>query len=186
MIDKKIFFDNFPYRPISEQAVKTVENIIDFFMEDEGFTYLTELAYILATAYHETAHTFDPGIEEYGKGKGRSYGIPDETTGKIYYGRGLCQLTWKRNYQKFSELLDQPLVTHPELALDPVNSVKIMMIGMKDGLFTGNRLRMYLNANRTDFENARRVVNGTDKSKLIATYARNFFKALETAKIPEV
>ena len=185
MITKKVFFDNFPYRPISEQAAKTIENIIDLFMEDPGFTYLTELAYILATAYHETAHTFNPGIEEFGKGKGRSYGIADEVTGKIYYGRGLCQLTWKRNYQKFSELLDKPLVTHPELALEPVTSVMIMMTGMRDGLFTGNRLRMYLNTNRTDFENARRVVNGTDKSKMIATYAKNFLKALETAKSPE-
>ena len=34
---------------------------------------LRNLAYMLATVYHETARTMQP-IEEFGKGKGRDYG----------------------------------------------------------------------------------------------------------------
>lgn len=183
MIDKKIFFDNFPYRPIDQRGTDTVNKIIDYFMESPDFAYLTELAYILATAYHETAHTFDPGISEYGKGSGRKYGQTDPETGKRYYGRGLCQITWKSNYHKFSELLGKDLVNDPELALEPDTSVKIMMTGMAQGLFTGHKLRRHLNQNITDFENSRRVINGLDKAKMIATYANNFLKALELSKI---
>lgn len=185
MINKDLFVEKFPYTPLNDTAKETIRTIVDVFMEDDGFEYLAELAYILATAYHETAHTFNPGIREIGRGKGRMYGRADGQTGETYYGRGLCQLTWKANYQKFSEILHADLVGNPDLALEKENSVKIMMTGMKLGLFTGNRLRMYINGNSQDYERARRVVNGMDKARLIATYARNIFKVLEECKIPE-
>ena len=53
----------------------------------------TSLAYALATTFHETARTMQP-IEEYGRGKGKSYG----PTG--FWGRGFVQLTWDTNYAK--------------------------------------------------------------------------------------
>lgn len=185
MINKELFIEKFPYGPLNDTARDTIRTITDVFMEDEGFQYLAELAYILATAYHESAHTFNPGIREIGRGKGRMYGTADGQTGQTYYGRGLVQITWKANYKKFSELLGADFVGNPDLVLEKENSVKIMMMGMKLGLFTGNKLRMYINGNGTDFERARRVVNGMDKSKLIATYARNILKVLEECKIQE-
>ena len=52
------------------------------------------VAYMLATAWHETAATMQP-IAEYGKGKGRPYGKRIDVHGgrysdslPIYYGRG--------------------------------------------------------------------------------------------------
>ena len=39
-------------------------------------------------------------IEEYGKGKGRPYGIKDRETGETYFGRGYVQLTWRENYAR--------------------------------------------------------------------------------------
>jgi hypothetical protein len=68
------------------------------------------LAYILATAYHETAHTFEP-VREIGRGKLRAYGRKRKQSGEpytidhIYYGRGHVQLTWYENYDKFGKLL---------------------------------------------------------------------------------
>ena len=43
------------------------------------------VAYMLATAWHETAHTMKP-IEEYGKGKGRKYGSNIDINGTRYTG----------------------------------------------------------------------------------------------------
>ena len=60
-------------------------------------TDLRWLAYTLATSFWETAHTMWP-IEEWGKGQGQPYGMPDPATAQVYYGRGFVQLTWKANY----------------------------------------------------------------------------------------
>ena len=74
-----------------------------------GLTDSRYLAYMLATAFHETAFTMQP-IEEYGKGRKRSYGMPDKITGKTYFGRGFVQLTWKRNYESMGNILNVDLV----------------------------------------------------------------------------
>jgi len=134
-------------------------------------------AYMMATAYHETAHSFQP-IEEIGKGRGRPYGMPDPITGQIYYGRGLVQLTWKRNYQKFGDLLGLDLVSHPALALQPGTAYKIMSFGMTGGLFTGKKLADYINDEDSDYVDARRIINGLDRARLIAGYAAKFEKML--------
>ena len=185
MIDKQLFIERFPLGSLSESATDTVIRIIDYFYEDDGFEVLAELAYILATAYHESAHTFNPGIREIGHGGGKVYGRTDPNTGQRYYGRGLCQLTWKANYQKFSEILGVDLVAGPDLALEKENSVKILMIGMRAGHFTGKKLRMFINAEQTDFLGARKVVNGTDKALLISKHAITLYDYLMQAKIPE-
>src|SRR5262245_4181357 len=83
---------------------------------------LRYLAYMLATTFHETAKTMLP-IEEYGKGSGHDYGVPDPETGQAYYGRGFVQLTWKDNYCRATQELDlhdtKDLEWHAECALDP-------------------------------------------------------------------
>ncbi len=137
------------------------------------------LAYMLATAYHETAHTFQP-IEEFGKGKGKKYGAP--VNGHVYYGRGLVQLTWDYNYKTMGELLNIDLLNHPELALDAKNAVQIMFEGMERGTFTGKKLSTYLNNTKTDYVNARRIINGTDRASLIAGYADAFHEAILAAQ----
>jgi len=135
------------------------------------------LAYMLATTFHETATTM-LAIEEYGKGKGRAYGTPDAVTGKIYYGRGYVQLTWKTNYEKFAKLLKVDLVNSPELALNAEIATKILFIGMTKGLFTGKKLGDYFDGAKEDWANARRIINGTDKAQLIAGYGKSFYGAI--------
>ncbi len=141
-------------------------------------------AYILATAYHETAKTMQP-IEEYGKGKGYDYGRmvkrnrtaytkPDQ----LYYGRGLVQLTWYENYEYMGRIIGMDLLNHPELALQMAISCKIIVTGMTRGMFTGVKLETYFNENREDWEQARKIVNGMDCAEKIAGYAKIFWKAL--------
>lgn len=143
------------------------------------------LAYVLATAYHETAHTMQP-IEEYGKGRGRKYGVPAGPYGKVYYGRGYVQLTWLENYQKAGDKLAVNLVKYPEQALKPDIAAEILFTGMEEGWFAGDKagrhtLDRYINVLATDYVGARRIVNGTDKASLIAGYARDFEAALKAA-----
>ena len=141
------------------------------------------LAYILATAYHETAHTFDP-VREIGKGRLRPYGRKRKQTGEpytnehLYYGRGHVQLTWYENYEKFGKLLGIDLLNNPDLALDMNTSIRIMFKGMTRGLFTGVNLSRYFNDEREDWISARKIINGTDKAEMIANYGKEFLSLI--------
>jgi len=124
-------------------------------------------AYILATAYHETAHTMKP-VREYG---GETY-----LKKKKYYpyvGMGYVQLTWLYNYEKATKKLGVDFVSRPSLLLLPEHAVRILVLGMTEGWFTGKKLSDY-----TDYKSMRRIVNGTDKADLIASYAVEYEKQL--------
>lgn len=161
----------------TQQQVDGISSILDTWENDYKTLSLPDVAYCLATVYHETAKTMTP-IEEYGKGKGKKYGKVDSTTGKAYYGRGYVQLTWLRNYALAGIKLGIDLVKHPELALDLEIASKIMFQGMRDGWFTGKKLSNYCHKNPPDFLNARRIINGLDRAGLIASYARRFLDGL--------
>lgn len=131
-----------------------------------------QLAYVLATAYHETAHTMRPV---------REYGTEAYLKSKKYYpyvGMGYVQLTWDYNYKKASYKLDVDFLKNPKLLLEPKYAAPILVIGMKEGWFTGKKLSDYITLSKSDFKNARRIVNGTDKADLIAGYAVEYDKLL--------
>ena len=173
------------YKTLPQRAQSDLQVLLAFIAADPAFTspdapttyapfrsahHLRQVAYMLATAKHETANTFAP-IEEYGKGKGLPYGKPDRKTGLVYFGRGYVQLTWVKNYQTMGTVLGLPLYTQPDLALRYDVAYKIMSYGMTHGTFTGVGLIRYINEGKTDYQNARKIINGTDKADLIAGYA---------------
>ena len=173
------------YKTLPQRAQSDLQVLLAFIAADPAFTspaapttyapfksahHLRQAAYMLATAKHETANTFAP-IEEYGKGKGLPYGQPDPVTGLVYFGRGYVQLTWARNYKSMGKALNLPLFLHPDLALRYDVAYKIMSYGMTHGTFTGVALRRYINEDKTYYQNARKIINGTDKADLIAGYA---------------
>lgn len=87
-------------------------------------------------------------------------GPPSSGDGYRYRGRGIgAQFTGKVNYIKFSELLGVDLVNSPELAMDLKIGAKILVLGSLKGLFTGVSLNNYINNKKTDYINARRVIN---------------------------
>lgn len=133
------------------------------------------LAYILATTFHETAHTMQP-IAEYGYGRGRSYGKPDPVTGQTYYGRGYVQLTWADNYRRFGDRLDIDLLNEPDRAMEPEIATRIIFEGMIYGMFTGRKLRRYFKED-SDWYNARTIINRLDRAEKIGRYARAFWHA---------
>ncbi|HCA4015457.1 TPA: hypothetical protein MPW60_002144 [Listeria monocytogenes] len=182
---------------LSQDAVDNINLIVET-CEKYGLTY-PQTAYLLATTYHETAHTFKP-IEEYGKGKGRKYGtwytnskgVKYGIAGSggstylysdyphLYYGRGFAQLTHWVNYKFAGEQLGIDLINNPDLALQPKYAAEILVKGSKNGWFTGKKLSDYINDKKKDYINARRVINSLDKAQLIADYAVVFEKALRS------
>ncbi len=132
-----------------------------------------QLAYILASAYWESARTMMPV---------REYGSESYLRSKRYYpyvGMGLVQLTWRANYEKASRKLGVDFVASPKLLLESDHSVRILVDGMIDGWFTGKKLADYITLQKSDFRNARRIVNGMDKASEIAKIARDYDAALK-------
>lgn len=147
------------------------------------------LAYCMATVFHETAQKMQP-IEEYGKGKGKPYGVPTGPYNQVYYGRGHVQLTWDTNYKKGQDQLkanyglDVPIYQYPQKMLEDEPSALVLYDGMTLGWFTGVGLPKYFNSTTEDAYNARRVVNGTDQASAIQGYYNKFKAAIVTAPGP--
>jgi hypothetical protein len=119
----------------------------------------------------------------------REYGGEKYLRSKRYYpyvGMGFVQLTWKANYEKASRRLGVDFVSDPKLLLKPEYSAKILVIGSKEGWFTGKKLSDYITLNKSDFINARRIINGTDKASLIAGYASEYDRLLKAEKYGDV
>ncbi|WP_147443315.1 peptidoglycan-binding protein [Corallococcus sp. AB011P] len=153
----------------------------------QGVKLPTQIAYVLATVEHETGDTFKP-IEE------ASYMTKKEADAYLrgkkyhpYHGRGYVQLTWKSNYQKYSDILGLDLVRHPELLLQPDVSLFILVHGMKTGAFTSKKLSDYLTASHANlhdaFRRARAIINGTDRASAIADLAMAWMKSNELKRV---
>lgn len=99
-----------------------------------------------------------------------------------WYGRGHIQLTWEFNYQRQKERTGIDFIADPDKVMEWDNSVDIMFHGMMNGTFTGRALPEFVNENRTDHANARRVVNGTQAMHKIAAYARAFERGLQSVE----
>lgn len=185
MIDTGKFIANFP-KALSPKGIRQPQIIgfnqfINYWNFHPNCTDIRLLAYVIATAWHEVATTMQP-IEEWGKGNGRAYGKPDQKTGKTYYGRGFCQLTWKENYKKFSKITGVDLVTHPEMALDMAVAVAVIFEGSIHGMFTGKKLSDYFNDKKNDPIGARWVINSQDQAIKIAGYYALFLDLIKNSK----
>lgn len=141
-------------------------------------TLANQIAYVLATAYHECHNPAKPDLRMTPM---KEFGGERYLRSKPYwpyFGRGFVQLTWRQNYAKQSQRLGIDLVKNPDLVLGVETAADIAVHGMKFGTFTGKKLSDYITANKTDFPNARRIINGTDKMALIASYAHKFAQCL--------
>lgn len=151
-----------------------------------------QAAYVLATAHHETGGALAP-IEERGDAAyfkrlydiegerpavARRLGNSEPGDGVRFRGRGFVQITGRDNYRRFSARLGIDLVTRPEMTLREDVAVRILVEGMRDGVFTGHALGDFVTEKTVDFVGARRVVNGRDKAEEVAGYARLYLAAL--------
>lgn len=137
-----------------------------------------QLAYVLATAYWETARTMKPVRE--------AYWLSEQWRKKNlryypWYGRGFVQLTWDYNYVKASKKLGIDFTKNPDKVMEPKASAEILVLGSKEGWFTGKKLSDYITLRKSDYWNARRIINGTDKASTIADLAKEYEKDLISA-----
>lgn len=137
-----------------------------------------QAAYILATAYWETARTMEP-VQE-------AFWLSDQWRKQNlryypWHGRGFVQLTWRDNYVRAGEKLGEDFITDPTRVMEPPIAARILVRGMLEGWFTGKALPVYVDVDKRDYRNARRVVNGMDKATTIADLARQYEAALISA-----
>jgi hypothetical protein len=104
-----------------------------------------------------------------------------------YFGRGYVQLTWWSNYAKAGVSIGKglDLLIDPEAVKDPEVAYALMADGLINGsgFANGRKFSQYLNGAKTDYANARRMVNGTDHAEDIAKIARKFEEILITSKL---
>jgi predicted chitinase len=179
---------------LKTSQVKGLNAILDYWEARTGARDDRWLAYLLATAHHETDRTIQP-IREYGgtayftrrydpppTGQNpqiaRQLGNTQRGDGAKFSGRGFVQLTGRRNCTDWGKRLGIDLVGNPALAMEIDVATRILVDGSLLGTFTGKKLSDYLHDKVTDWRNARRVINGLDKANLIAGCALKYYAAI--------
>ena len=171
-MNRNVFFEYVRKAPfggrLTQSQVDGLTKILDEW-EKRKLTDDRWLAYMLATTFWETAQTMQPIRERGGEKYLRS---------KRYYpwvGEGLVQVTWEENHRKFGATKPGQLMTWP-IAL------KALFDGSIKGMYTGKKLSDYFNDKVDDPVGARRIINGTDKAKLISKFHENFLDSIKAAK----
>lgn len=214
-IDRDIFFkhyrSNFNLKNISQEQVDTFDAIFDYW-DKISHTDLRWLAYSLATAYHETGGRMTPVREGFAKSDedsiqavrqllAKGYIKTDysklHANGKSYFGRGLVQITHGDNYKKLGKALGlgNKLYDDPNMALNKNIAVKLLFVGMIDGLYRSeHKLSVYFNSIKEDWLGAREIINGDKNTKpkwaegksigqLVADHGKKFYQCCRLAKL---
>jgi hypothetical protein len=146
----------------------------------DGITKRDQIAYIFATAEHESH--FGRFMIELADGweyEGRSdLGNAESGDGPRFKGRGFVQITGRRNYANWSQILGIDLVSNPGKAAIPDVAAIILVRGMRDASFTGFGLSDFFSETQQDFFSARRIINGLNRADHIAEIAKAYFKAI--------
>lgn len=206
--DRAVFFDIvrplFPGSRLDQSQVAGFNAILDAF--EAARPPIDHQAYMLATAFHETAQTMQPVRETLKPTDDAAIAVLDSSwargrmpwvksaywrkdkDGKSWLGRGLVQITHKFNYEKLSKVVGVDLVARPAAAMEMSVAIEIMIEGMKLGVFTGRDLDDYLDGvdegdaeDFREFVGSRRIINGTDRAEAIAKAALVMEKALRSA-----
>ena len=176
---------------VTEQFI--YDKAVDYWITDKR-----QLAYILSTVSWESAFK---NIAEIWLGQWHEYWVPDSMTWKTYYGRWFIQLTWKSNYEKYTQIIrnswldfkdnngntikwsEVDLVNDPDLILASNDlAVFILVDWMKNGWpyrVNTKRLDYYFNSTKEDYYNARIIINGMSSSpQKYASVAKSYYNKL--------
>lgn len=183
MYNRELFFYNYRnyFGKLKQSQVDGLEFLLSKF--DNEMMSKEQVAYILATVKHETGHTFEP-IEERGTYNYFKYligilGIRSLAEANKFKGRGYSQITGRTNYTKYSLILRNDFITYPERVMERENAYKILIHGFTNGTFTGKKLTDYIDGDKLDYYNARRIINSLNKANQIKTYAENILVGLK-------
>lgn len=196
---------------LTKAQVDGLETILDEWFAHGG-GQRQQLAYVLATPYHEVGPSYKPirenlnytsvaslrrvwpsrfktdesakrfvknakglAIEVYG-GRLGNKPAPSED-GWFFRGGGYEQRTGRDNYARIG------IAGDPDKILEPEFAAKSIVSGMRSGEYTGKKLSDYINGDKVDYINARRIINGDVglNGAKIAGYAQKFDDALARA-----
>jgi hypothetical protein len=166
------------------------ERILNFWAHFDQQKNIKRLAYILATVIHESklGHSYwtverTSGIQYEDRD---DLGNTQTGDGPRFKGRGPVQITGRHLYQKLSNDYnrfynpDINLISSPSIAATDVNvGAFIAVYGMLEGRFTTRKLSRYINSNETDYYNARRTVNSTNRASHIKSIAESIENLIE-------
>ena len=195
-LDRRIFFDRI--RPLfggrlTQLQVEGMDAILNSWERRAPGSDLRWLAYLFATAFHETARTMQPVRE--------AFWLSEDWRRRNlryypYYGRGYVQLTWPQNYARAGAFVGADLVRNPDLAMLPEYAATILFVGTEAGWFRGDArgrhtLARYFNRNVNDPVGAREIINGREfktingrrvlLATVIAEYHAAFLQAVTAA-----
>lgn len=160
---------------INRDAARTAASFIVPACFEHGVTDLSHIAYIFATAQHET--NFGRQMKEIWRNsaaqqKYETNGANSKKgDGQLFKGRGYVQLTFRANYQKFADELKVDIVKDPSLAAEPKIAAQILVVGMQRVGYRSRKLILdaYGVDGAFDFIKARQIVNA-DMNKEEARY----------------
>lgn len=101
--------------------------------------------------------------------------------GWVYRSRGLIPIIGKNFYKKMGTMVYEDLIEDPDLILEPSVAVECVLIGCLEGVYTGYKLRQFINSEQCDYVNARSVVGSatrSDRSNHIAGLADLYERSL--------
>jgi putative chitinase len=190
---------------LDQSQVDGLNRLLDVWFKYYAITgSAEELAYNLATSFHETAATMQPITErggrsyfnkyEAGTRLGKILGNTQKGDGYRFRGEGDVQNTGRANARKATKRLNEvfglgiDLEANPDQRGDPFISAHSLFLGNREGWWTGRDLGDYIDGvdesdeeDRREYIRARAVVNGKDRASLIADYAVKFEAALKKA-----
>ncbi|MBD2768079.1 S8 family serine peptidase [Hymenobacter sp. BT664] len=158
-----------------------------------GVTDKSHVAYILASAHHESgvgkslSEKYNGNADNYfnGKYQGR-LGNDQPGDGSRFRGRGYVQLTGRVNYARYTDILSATrftvdLIGNPVQAAEPSVAAPILVHGLVNGRFTGKSLADFGTDGDFKFKGARAIVNGdvAKNGPAIAAIARRYRKLLD-------
>ncbi|MGL6340189.1 MAG: glycoside hydrolase family 19 protein [Waterburya sp.] len=170
---QKTFPNGVPMPDVPEKPNRseTIEAIIKYCIAVD-INRIHQIAYVLATAEGES--NFKPIREIRGKTLSRDQQRYWNTG---YFGRGFIQVTWFANYDKVGKKLGLDLLKNPDLLLSPPVAIASLVLGMKEGWYTGKKLSDF-----TTYDSMRKIVNPGE----ISAYPERAQKFVNFAKTWEI
>lgn len=208
-MNREFFFDevreNLFSGVLKPRQVEGMEAILDEWDASHATNDDRWLAYMLATAYHETGRAMGP-VEEnlnysaarlravfparFNVAQAAAYaGHPERIANRAYaskLGNGIEASGdgWKYRGRGLVQITGKSnyakfgIAGAPDDAMNDERTVQILFEGMIKGLFTGKKLSDFFSPTKEDWKNAREIILPGNLEAEIAKYGQAFYRAI--------